>query len=209
MGSPRVSKIKSVQRVCDRVLHPCLVVGVALRTLHLAKCDRMRSTGYESRHGVLFLDVRLVRRVLTLVVCSPVDHHRSEVSLVGHVLLVGLRSQACVGVSTIPPPAASSRAFLSVGGNCLPRRDARRRIPEHALAESEYLLGASLCSTCHKKATLPSLGHSEVAAVKNSPRDLLTIPAFAHFTDNGGKVESVIACEHSRDIFEYEQPWMD
>lgn len=169
----------------------------------------MRATGYERGHGVLLLDVRFIRRVLTLVVRGTVNHHRSEVSLVGHELIVASSGQACGGVSSVPPLATSSNAFFRSGGSSLPRRCARRRIPKHAFGESEYLLGAFCCRTCHKKATLPSLCHSEEAAVQNSPRDFLTTPAFAHLTNDGGEVESVIAREHSGDIFEYEQSWRD
>lgn len=169
----------------------------------------MRATGDKRRHRVLLFDVRLVCRILTLVVRSAIDYHRSEVPLVRHELIVASSGQACGGVSSIPPLATSSSAFFSSGGSVLPRRCARRRIPEHAFGESEYLLGAFCCSTCHKKATLPSLCHSEELAVQNSPRDFLTTPAFAHFTNDGGEVESVIAREHSWDIFEYEQPRRD
>jgi hypothetical protein len=95
-------------------------------------------------------------------------------------------------------------ASASIGGSAFPRLSARRRIPRHAFAESEYRLGASDSRTRDNEHSTPSLGHSEISTVQNSPRDLRTIPAFAHFTEDGCEVESSIAREQSWDILENE-----
>jgi hypothetical protein len=100
--------------------------------------------------------------------------------------------------------ATCRSASASIGGSTFPRFSARRRIPRHAFAESEYRLGASGSSTCDNEHSTPSLGHSEESTVQNSPRDLRTIPPFAHFTQDGCEVESSIAREQSWDILENE-----
>ena len=108
-----------------------------------------------------------------------------------------------------PDNATAVNASWSIGGSVFPRFVARRRMPAHALCESKYLLGASDCSTRRNEHSTPALGHSEISTVQNSPRDLLTMPAFAHFTEDGGEVKSSIAREQSWDILEYEEGWVE
>ena len=66
-------------------------------------------------------------------------------------------------------PACIRKAASNKGGSDLPRQAARRRIPRHAVWDSEYRDGAVACKICHKEHSTTSLGHSEVLSVPNDP----------------------------------------
>ena len=66
-------------------------------------------------------------------------------------------------------PVCIRKAASNKGGNDLPRHSARRRIPRHAVWDSEYRDGAVACKICHKEHSTASLGHSEVLSVPNDP----------------------------------------
>ena len=48
-------------------------------------------------------------------------------------------------------PACIRKAASNKGGSDLPRQAARRRIPRHAVWDSEYRDGAVACKICHKE----------------------------------------------------------
>ena len=66
-------------------------------------------------------------------------------------------------------PACIRKATSNKGGSDLPRQAARRRIPRHAVWDSEYRDGAVACKICHKEHSTASLGHSEVLSIPNDP----------------------------------------
>ena len=87
-------------------------------------------------------------------------------------------------------------------GSVLARFIARYRIPFAAICESQYFGGTSFSSTSDNEDSLAPLGNTEVAAIKKSPRDLLTTPPFAHFTEESCEIVPSIACEQSLDILD-------
>lgn len=59
-------------------------------------------------------------------------------------------------------------AVTSNSGNCLPRRDARLKIPSMALTLKKYLVGGSSASIAASVYSAPALGHSPVLRVDKS-----------------------------------------
>src|SRR3546814_19922281 len=73
--------------------------------------------------------------------------------------------QSCVSACCFSTRSSSTGSFL-------PRRAARRRIPEQACALKKYFDGIeAICTTCHKKHTLAALGDTEILSVEHAPGD--------------------------------------
>src|SRR3546814_3442683 len=71
--------------------------------------------------------------------------------------------------------------FRSIVGSFLPRRAARRRIPEQACALKKYFCGIEVISTtCHKKHALAALGDTEILSVEDTPGDATAEIGRAH-----------------------------
>lgn len=86
----------------------------------------------------------------------------------------------------------------------LPRRAERLKIPTAAFWLKKKRAEAWVTSTCDKKDSDPSLGHTEVLAVQHSPLEV-RIPAFGHRRLNEGEIASIVAGKESSDILkEYE-----
>nr|UCK92289.1 hypothetical protein [Raoultella planticola] len=91
-------------------------------------------------------------------------------------LAVGLL-QSCI--SRVPACCRSARS--SSAGSVLPRHEARRRIPAHAVALKKYLGGIDATSTtCHKKHATAPLGDAEILSIEHAPGD--AAPGSRHTT---------------------------
>lgn len=90
-------------------------------------------------------------------------------------------------------PATATSAASKGAGNLFPRRSARRRIPAHAFAESEYLArcGPVVSKTSDNEHTLAPLGQSEELSVQDSVGP--PIPEVSQRPEDGSKVPSVVA----------------
>jgi hypothetical protein len=111
----------------------------------------------------------------------------------------------CVSIGSVPATAAKARS--SARGNSFPRRSALRRIPAHALGESQYFCGALSSKICDKKDSSASLSHSCEAAVQHSPRNV-TRPDVDHRLDDSSKVSASVAAEGSWNVFPDGEVWL-
>ena len=83
---------------------------------------------------------------------------------VKHALALAIPWRQASGLFT-----TSVYASRSIGGNALPRRFARRRIPSQAVLLKEHFAGASACKIDDKVDTISSLGHAPVFRSLNAP----------------------------------------
>jgi hypothetical protein len=102
-----------------------------------------------------------------------------------------------VGIESV---ATADRACRKTSGNSRPRFSALRRIPEHAFGLKKYFCGTFSSKICDKEHTPPSLRHSEVLSVKNSPRDV-TRPAFSKRIDDSDEISSIVRGKSSWYVF--------
>jgi hypothetical protein len=100
--------------------------------------------------------------------------------------------------------ANDSRAVWSAAGNTLPRLFARRKMPADAFALKENLLGAVGFKTCDNEHSTASLGDSEVASIKSSPRD--RVPELIHFTEESEEITALIGTEETWDVLQHQPP---
>lgn len=102
--------------------------------------------------------------------------------------------------------ATERSAATNCGGNFFPRFSARRRIPAHAFGVKKYRCGTSPVSKISdNEHTSPSLGHCPVVSmcstelsVKNAVGE--PIPALRQPREEGSKIPSSVARQHSGDI---------
>ena len=81
-------------------------------------------------------------------------------------------------------------------------------MPEQALGDSEYFAGGFASKIDDNEHTTPSLGHSEVLAVHDSPRDVHR-PALCQRRENDSKIFSGVGGEEPWDILENSDSWTD
>jgi hypothetical protein len=135
-----------------------------------------------------------------------------------------------------PPPlhstATHTRATLSSAGSSLPRFAARRRMPRHAVGESQYFDGAFGSKIRDKEDPTSSLGHgpepgsdavqhtvSDALAVQDSPRNVQR-PEVCQFRENSSEISpsdvalgglglSLSRCEAAGDVLpeDKSRPW--
>jgi hypothetical protein len=96
-----------------------------------------------------------------------------------------------------PVVATADSACLRCGGSSRPLLSARRKIPAAALRLKKYL-GATLSSSTSAKDenSAPSLGHSEVSAVQDSPGEVVK-PELGQRRENDGKIPSALGGKES------------
>ena len=128
------------------------------------------------------------------------DEVHDEV-LLGPVVLV-LRRQAPRRIGRVGEPERHSvevipavsdpKASRNPSGSFFPLRSALRRIPAHALGESEYLERCSpvVSKTSDNEHTTATLGDSELRSVQNPVAD--PVPAFDQRPEDGSKIPSSV-----------------
>jgi hypothetical protein len=77
-------------------------------------------------------------------------------------------------------------------------------MPTAAFALKKNLCGAVASKTRDNEYSTASLGNSEEASVKSSPRN--TIPEFVHFTEEGEEVSPVVGSEDTWHVFQHDPP---
>ena len=73
--------------------------------------------------------------------------------------------------------ACCSSAAFSKGGNSLPRRSARLKIPAQAFGDKEYFSGAFSSKICDKKQAPPPLGSPKVLGIVYDPSEINASPS--------------------------------
>ena len=97
--------------------------------------------------------------------------------------------------------ATALRAASKWSGNFLPRLAARRRIPEAAFAESEYLgWTPDVSKMSDNEHTAAALWDSEILSIEYSPRH--AIPEFIQRVEDEGKVASLMRGEKSGNLLD-------
>lgn len=102
-------------------------------------------------------------------------------------------------------PATLSRATAKRGGNILPRRSARLRMPLAAFEESEKRLGGSGSKMSDNEHSTAPLGNSEVSRVQHSPRN--AIPELGQRREKDGEIPSTVRGKESGNILNEEPAW--
>lgn len=123
------------------------------------------------------------------------------------------------------------RASSSMGGSCLPRRSALRKIPSQAFALKKYFSGTLASKICDKVDSTAALGHSPVLSVEYSPSNT---PSVSHdavgvgpsvftrrrqrrglrlcdpdeFFEDDFEILSFVGAERSGDIFPNSESWV-
>jgi hypothetical protein len=102
-----------------------------------------------------------------------------------------------IGLSVVVVRATAAKAAESGRGSCRPRVSARRKIPAAALRLKEYLGGTSASSTSAKEVNAPPpLGHAEVAAVQDSPGEVVN-PDVGQRRENEGEIAAAVRGKQS------------
>lgn len=68
-----------------------------------------------------------------------------------------------------------SSAVFNSSGNCLPRRDARRKMPSQALRLKKYFSGTHACKIEDKRDAQATLGNAPVLGIHSSPRQRVVV----------------------------------
>jgi hypothetical protein len=77
-------------------------------------------------------------------------------------------------------------------------------MPAAAFALKENLLGAVWFKTRDNEYSTASLGDSEIASIKSSPRD--RVPDVVHFTEESEEITALIGTEETWDVLQHQPP---
>jgi hypothetical protein len=77
-------------------------------------------------------------------------------------------------------------------------------MPAAAFALKENLLGAVGFKTRDNEYSTASLGDSEIASIKSSPRD--RVPDVVHFTEESEEITALIGTEETWDVLQHQPP---
>ena len=135
------------QALCISLQASCLQAGIYLLPVQTLS-DPDASQAWQINHSAPVVPCRRPRILTVFSWCRR-----------GHTPPSGF----CRHHSFMPAIAVTSNS-----GNCLPRRDARLKIPSMALTLKKYLVGGSSASIAASVYSAPALGHSPVLRVDKS-----------------------------------------